>query len=273
MQPALTGAVVGVLGVGMTIVIISGGIDLSVGAIYALAGVAMAMVLRALPGLSPVMQVVVGLTVCLGTSLLCGLANGIMVIRLRVHPFIVTLGTMWMLRGVAFVVSHAESVLVPSALTHVTQASLGLRQSLYPVPFLLMVAVTIFGMIYLGRTVMGRHVFALGGNAEASRYSGLNVDRITLGVYVLSGLTAGIAAFIGASFYGSANSSDGTGYELYVIAAAVVGGALLASTSATAIPLACGGFALLGLVLYGLSQVPARAAQPSGHALGEGGAN
>jgi Ribose/xylose/arabinose/galactoside ABC-type transport systems, permease components len=224
-----------IMGVGMTIVIISGGIDLSVGAIYALAGVAMAMVLRALPGLSPVMQVVVGLTVCLGTSLLCGLANGIMVIKLRVHPFIVTLGTMWMLRGVAFVVSHAESVLVPSALTHVTQASLGLRQSLYPVPFLLMVAVTIFGMIYLGRTVMGRHVFALGGNAEASRYSGLNVDRITLGVYVLSGLTAGIAAFIGASFYGSANSSDGTGYELYVIAAAVVGGASLIGGKGSAV--------------------------------------
>jgi ribose/xylose/arabinose/galactoside ABC-type transport system permease subunit len=106
-----------------------------------------------------------------------------------------------------------------------------------------MLVVTVVGMIYLGRTVMGRHVFAIGGNIEASRYSGLNVNRIKLGVYLLSALCAGIAAFIGASFYGSATSSDGTGYELYVVAAAVVGGASLVGGKGSAVS------ATLGAVL------------------------
>ena len=98
-----------------------------------------------------------------------------------------------------------------------------------------MLGVMIIGPIYLARTVMGRHVFAVGGNAEASRYSGLAVNRIRLGVFVLSGLTAGIAAFLGASFYGSATSSDANGYELYVIASAVVGGASLTGGKGSAI--------------------------------------
>lgn len=232
-----------IMGVGATIVIISGGIDLSVGAVYALAGVTMAMVLRALGPMPPFTTVLVGLVTCLGVAILCGLANGLMVIGLGVHPFIVTLGTMWILRGLAFVVSRAESILVPSALTAVAKAPLGLGAELYPVPFLVMVAVTIVAQLYLARTVMGRHVFAIGGNPEASRYSGLAVGRVKLGVYVLSGLSAGIAAFLGAGFYGSSTSSDATGYELYVIAAAVVGGASLVGGKGTA------GGAMLGAIL------------------------
>jgi len=232
-----------IMGVGATIVIIAGGIDLSVGAIYALAGVAMAMLLRALGPMDPVVTVLVGLTTCLAVSLLCGLANGVMVIGLGVHPFIITLGTMWMLRGIAFVISRAESVLVPQSLTAVAKAPLGLGTALYPVPLLAMLGVTIAGGVYLSRTVMGRHVFAIGGNAEASRFSGLDVKRITLGVFVLSGLAAGIAAFMGAAFYGSATSSDANGYELYVIASAVVGGASLSGGKGSAVN------AMLGAVL------------------------
>jgi ribose/xylose/arabinose/galactoside ABC-type transport system permease subunit len=216
-----------IMGVGATIVIISGGIDLSVGAIYAIAGVAMAMVVRAMTPAGGPSAVFVGLSVCILVSLACGAANGAMVIGLGVHPFIITLGTMWMLRGLAFVISHAQSVLVPASLTSVAKASLGMGTALYPVPLLVMLAVTVAGGFYLRRTVMGRHVFAVGGNAEAARYAGLSVERIRLGVYVISGLTAGIAAFLGAAFYGSATSSDANGYELYVIAAAVVGGASL----------------------------------------------
>jgi ribose transport system permease protein len=226
-QMATDASTFAIMGVGATLVIISGGIDLSVGAVYALAGVVMAMVLHALGPMSGLLTVAVGLATCLVVSFLCGLANGIMVVGLNVHSFIITLGTMWILRGVAFVISHAESILVPDSLTSVAKASLGLGESLSPVPLLCMIAVTILGNIYLVRTVMGRHVFAVGGNAEASRFSGLNVKRINVGVFLWSGITAGIAAFIGAAFYGSATSSDGTGYELYVIAAAVVGGASL----------------------------------------------
>lgn len=224
-----------IMGVGATIVIISGGIDLSVGAIYALAGVAMAMVLRAAGPLDPFSTVLLGLATCLAVSLLCGLANGVMVVGLNVHPFIITLGTMWMLRGIAFVASRAESILVPTPLTSFAKASLGLGATLSPVPLVATLAVTVAGSIYLTRTVMGRRIFAVGGNAEASRFAGLRVERIRLGVYVLSGLTAGVAAFLGASFYGSATSSDANGYELYVIAAAVVGGASLTGGKGSAV--------------------------------------
>jgi ribose transport system permease protein len=92
---------------------------------------------------------------------------------------------------------------------------------------IIMLIITAAGAIYLSRTVMGRHIFAVGGNVDASRYAGLRINRILIGVYILSGLTAGIAAFVGISYYGSASCADATGYELYVIASAVVGGASL----------------------------------------------
>jgi ribose transport system permease protein len=242
-QMATDASAFAIMGVGATLVIIAGGIDLSVGAIYALSGVAMAMVLRALGPMDPVTTVLVGLSVCVAVSLLCGLANGLMVIGLGVHPFIITLGTMWILRGIAFVISRAESILVPTSLTAVAKAPLGLGTALYPVPLLAMLAVTAAGGIYLSRTVAGRHILAVGGNAEASRFSGLSVPRITLGVFVLSGLAAGAAAFLGAAFYGSATSSDANGYELYVVASAVVGGASLSGGKGSAIS------AMLGAVL------------------------
>ena len=232
-----------IMAVGATIVIIAGGIDLSVGAVYALCGVAMAMVLRDAGPMGPVATVAVGLGTCLAIGIAAGLANGVMVIGLGVHSFIITLGTMWILRGIAFVASQGESILVPPALTSVVKAPLGLGAALSPVPLLVMLLVTAVGAVYLGRTVMGRHVFAVGGNLEASRFSGLSVSRIQLGVFVLSGLTAGIAAFLGASFYGSSSSADANGYELYVIAAAVVGGASLAGGRGSAVS------AMLGAIL------------------------
>jgi ribose/xylose/arabinose/galactoside ABC-type transport system permease subunit len=223
-----------IMAVGATIVIISGGIDLSVGSIYALAGVTTAMALRAW-GLDGTDAVIAGLAISVGVGLLCGVLNGLMVVGLGVHPFIITLGTMWVLRGIAFVSSNAESIGLPRALTGLAKAPLGLAESLYPVPTLIMIAVTVAGSIYLQRTVMGRHVFAIGGNPEASRFSGLRLGRITIGVFVISGLTAGIAAVMGASFYGSASCVDATGYELYVIASAVVGGASLSGGKGSAV--------------------------------------
>jgi ribose transport system permease protein len=172
-------------------------------------------------------MVLLGLVVCVGVGLLCGLINGALVVGLKVHPFIITLGTMWILRGIAFVITKAESILLPPAITAVTKAPLGLGGGLYPVPMLCMLAVMVLGAIYLTRTVMGRHIFAFGGSVEASRFAGLSLSRIQIGVFAISGLTAGIAAFLGASFYGSASSGDAQGYELYVIASAVVGGASL----------------------------------------------
>ena len=131
--------------------------------------------------------------------------------------------------------SNAESILLPHALTNVAKASLGLRAALYPVPMLVMIVVAVVGSIYLMHTVGGRRVFAVGGNAEASRFSGVPIGRVKIAVFVLSGLTAGLAAFMGASFYGSASCGDATGYELYVIASAVVGGASLSGGKGSAV--------------------------------------
>lgn len=234
-QTATDASFFAIMAVGATIVIISGGIDLSVGSIYALSGVTMAMVLRSIGATDQTTTVLVGFAVAVGVGVACGLVNGLMVVGLRVHPFIITLGTMWVLRGVAFVASNAESILVPAALTNVAKAPLGLAESLYPVPMLVMLVVTIAGAVYLTQTVMGRHVFAFGGNAEATRFSGLRLGRIQSGVFVISGLTAGVAAFMGASFYGSASCVDATGYELYVIASAVVGGASLSGGKGSAL--------------------------------------
>jgi ribose transport system permease protein len=242
-QTATDASFFAIMAVGATVVIIAGGIDLSVGSIYAMAGVAVAMILRGMPEASPFVIIVVGLGVSLGIGLLCGAINGALVVGLGVHPFIITLGSMWIVRGIAFVASSAESILVPPALTRVAKASLGFGDSLYPVPMLVMLAVALVGSVYLTRTVAGRRVFAVGGNAEASRFSGVPIGRVRIGVFVLSGLTAGLAAFMGASFYGSASCADATGYELYVIASAVVGGASLSGGKGSAIN------ALLGAVL------------------------
>jgi ribose transport system permease protein len=177
----------------------------------------------------------IGLGVAVSVGVACGLLNGALVVGLRVHPFIITLGTMWVLRGIAFVTTQAESILVPQSVTRVTKASLGLGGGLYPVPMLCMLAMTIVGALYLTRTTMGRRIFAFGGNLEASRFAGLPLARIQIGVFAVAGFTAGIAAFLGASFYGSASSGDAQGYELYVIASAVVGGASLSGGKGSAV--------------------------------------
>jgi len=242
-QTATDASFFAIMAVGATVVIISGGIDLSVGSIYALAGVAMAMVLRSLGTADTASTIAIGLVIAIGIGLLCGAINGALVVGLGVHPFIITLGTMWIVRGIAFVGSNAESILVPRGLTQLAKASLGLGDSLYPVPMMVMVAVTVIGSVYLIQTVGGRRVFAVGGNAEASRFSGVPIGRVKIVVFVISGLSAGLAAFMGASFYGSASCADATGYELYVIASAVVGGASLSGGKGSAAG------ALLGAVL------------------------
>jgi ribose transport system permease protein len=242
-QTATDASFFAIMAVGAPFVIIAGGIDLSVGSVYALAGVLTAMMLRSMSGANASALVFVALAASIGIGIACGAINGALVVGLRVHPFIITLGTMWILRGVAFVASNAESILVPGALTRVAKASLGLGDALYPVPMLVMLLVAAAGSVYLTRTVHGRHVFAVGGNAEASRFSGVPIGRVTMRVYIIAGLTAGVAAFMGASFYGSASCADATGYELYVIASAVVGGASLSGGKGSAVS------ALLGALL------------------------
>src|SRR3984893_472003 len=230
-----------IMAVGMTFVIITGGIDLSVGATYALASVCGALVLNQAGSSGGIGGVLVGILVTIGVGILGGLANGSMIVAFQVHPFIITLGTMAIYRGIAFVQTNGQSIgeFPESFRTFVRQEFSGLSL----VPLLVMIVVMIIGGIFLSKMAIGRKVYALGGNETASRYSGIRVGRVKILVYAISGLTAGIAAVLSLGYYGAGSSGDGQGYELNVIAAAVVGGASLVGGKGTALG------ALLGAVI------------------------
>ena len=233
-----------IMAIGATFVIITGGIDLSVGSIYCLAAVCGAMVLNYFgprgvgAGASAVWVVPTAMVVCLGAGTLCGLLNGVGVVWLRVHPFVITLGTMAIYRGVAFVMTKAQAFThFPAAFTDgfIRYKVVWGSANLYPVPLAIMIGVTLLAGWFLRRAVTGRHVFAVGGNEQASLFSGLPVSGVKLKVYAFSGLSAGIAAMIMLGYNGSASSDAGKGYEHDVIAAAVVGGASLAGGRGTAL--------------------------------------
>ena len=148
-QTATDASFIAIMAVGATLVIISGGIDLSVGSVYALAGVVMGLVLREVAPAGGTGAVWLGLLICVGLGLVAGALNGAMVVGLGVHPFIITLGSMWILRGVAFVTSKAESILLPESLIHFAKSPLGLGAALHPIPMLGMLAVAALGALYL----------------------------------------------------------------------------------------------------------------------------
>jgi ribose/xylose/arabinose/galactoside ABC-type transport system permease subunit len=230
-----------IMAVGMTFVIITGGIDLSVGATYALASVCGALVLNQAGSSGGIGGVLLGILVTIGVGVLGGFVNGSMIVAFQVHPFIITLGTMAIYRGIAFVQTNGQSIgeFPESFRTFVRQEFSGLSL----VPLLVMIVVMIIGGIFLSKMAIGRKVYALGGNETASRYSGIRVGRVKILVYAISGLTAGIAAVLSLGYYGAGSSGDGQGYELNVIAAAVVGGASLVGGKGTALG------ALLGAVI------------------------
>ena len=251
-----------IMAVGMAMVIISGGIDLSVGAIYALASVLGALVLHRFgpdgvaAGSSPWFGLFLGVCACIGVGALCGLANGTLIVALGVHPFIITLGAMAILRGMAFVATDGQSIgRFSPELQHIVLAPIG---GLSLVPFIVMVLVTAAGWIFLARLAAGRRVYAVGGNETAARFSGIKVGRVKLGVFLFSGLTAGIAALLNIGYYGAGTSGDGQGYELNVIAAAVVGGASLTGGRGTALGAVLGALIIqmisTGIVFLGIDQ-------------------
>ena len=254
---------IAIMAVGATLVIISGGIDLSVGAIYALASVLAAMVFHKFgPEVlqnqnSPLPGILLGMGTCLGVATLCGLANGAMIVALKVHPFIITLGTMAIFRGIAFVATKGQSVGgFPQTFRDMVRMEIADGLSL--VPLTVMVVVAIVGGIYLTRMAVGRRIYAVGGNELASRFSGVRVERVKLSVYIFSGLTAGIAALLSLGYYGGATSGDGAGYELNVIAAAVVGGASLSGGKGSALGALLGALLIQmissGIVILGIDQ-------------------
>jgi len=238
-----------IMAVGMTLVIVTGGIDISVGSTMALSALAGAWVLQHFPRDASAPQVLaLGIGVPLAVGFACGLLNGSLVVA-GLHPFIVTLGTMSIIRGLAIVLPPMKTLptaghRLPDAFT--THFALIKIFGLRIMPMMITLVVTAIGWFYLSLTVGGREIYAVGGNEEAARFSGLRTHRVKLRVYVLAGITAGIAGMVSLGRFGSASSNTANGYELTVVAAAVVGGASLSGGRGSAIG------ALLGALLIAM---------------------
>jgi ribose transport system permease protein len=223
---------VGIVTLGVTLVIITGGIDLSVGSVMALAAIICAIVMQKVSGTAldavPLGTMIVSILAGLGTAVLVGLANGLLIARIGLSPFVTTLGMLSIARGLAYAVTEGRGqaptgpdVNVFYEITDGTLAGI-------PVAVIyLLVLAAILGVV-LHHTAFGRHVFALGGNERAAALTGIATERVKIAVYVLSSLSAGFAGILMVGWLGSAPANLATGYELTIIAAAVIGGANLA---------------------------------------------
>jgi len=207
----------GILAMGMMFVIISGGIDLSVGSIVALTGVVAASFAH--PGEYPLIIPIL-LAGAIGATV--GLANGASVAFGNIPPFIVTLGTMTIVRGLALIAANGQPVF--SVTKEFEAISGGFIFNTVPHLVFYFIIVTLISAFVITRTVFGRRVYTIGGNETAARVSGINVNRVKLAVYTLSGFLAGMAGLLLASRLISGNPTSGQSYELDAIAAVIIGG-------------------------------------------------
>jgi len=232
-----------IMAVGMTMVIITGGIDLSVGSLMGLAGLLTAMMIQG--GLPVNLAVAGGLLTGCGL----GLANGLMITKLGLPPFIATLGMLSMARGAMYWITHGWPVTLS-----VKHPFLALGQGYVgpvPVPVIVMLLIMVVASIFLSRTSTGRYVYAVGCNEQASRFSGIRVDGIKILVYTISGLCCAVSGLILLARMVSAQPMAGLGYELPVIAAAVIGGTSLSGGAGTILGTLMGA-ALMGILQNGM---------------------
>src|SRR5882757_4221610 len=220
---------VAVIALGMTIVIIAGGIDLSVGSVLCLCSMVLAVVMHA--GYS----IEIGIAASLGTALLVGAFNGILIAYLGMPPFVVTLGMLSIARSLAMVASN-NTVVYQFGPDHDKLLALGGGAWLFGIanPVLYMIVLALLAGFALRWTRFGRYLFAIGGNEHAATLTGVPVKKIKVLVYMISALSAGIAGIIQTGWLGAVTTNIGAGMELQVIAAAVIGGANLAGGAGTA---------------------------------------
>lgn len=218
MNVAGQAAINSIISIGMLMAILTAGIDLSVGSILALSTMLMA-VLNKQAGLDPYLSILA----CLAIGALLGLVNGLLLTRLNLpHPFISTLGMMNMARGIALVVTGAAPVsLFPEPIQFLGSTFVG------PIPLSIILVLVLYLLVhlFLTRTTLGTYIYAVGGNREASRLSGVNVKNILTLVYTISGFTAALGGLVLVGRVNSAYPLAGTGYELDAIAAVIIGGA------------------------------------------------
>lgn len=220
-QIALQASVNATIAVGMTFVITSGGIDLSVGSIVALCGVVAALAMRDLP-IGPL----VGLLVAVVVGGLCGLFNGLLVTRVGLPPFIATLGTMGIFRGLALIISEGRPI-YGFGREFLDMFSGNFASTGIPVAVVIAFIVALLGWFIFTRTRFGKYTVAIGGSEETARLSGIPVERYKLGIYTLGGLLTGVAAALLLARLSSGDPTFGQLFELDAIAAAVMGGTSL----------------------------------------------
>ena len=241
--------IVAIAAVGMTLVMVQGGIDLSVGSIVALTTVIVARALE--NGASPLVAVGVGVV----AATLCGLVNGSIVAWLRITPFIVTLGTMSLLRGAAKGLADEQTVVVDEqGLDQLMTVPDGMGWMLLPPGVWITVLVAAIAAVVLSHTRLGRHIVAVGSNERTAMLCGVPVRRVTLIVYALAGLLAGLAGVMEFATLTLGDPTDSIGLELAVIAAVVIGGGSLSGGQGS-IPGAVIGALLMTVISYGCTAV------------------
>ncbi|MBI5032707.1 MAG: ABC transporter permease [Chloroflexi bacterium] len=246
---ALQTSTVTLMGIGVTFAIISGGIDLSIGSIVALSGTV--AVMAAIAGVPIWISMIIGLLV----GVVCGLFNGLMVTKLKLPPFIATLGMMMVTRGVALTITNANAWPAPETFGDLGNNSIlgtGPQFPGVPYPVLIMVAVALFFHFILSETLQGRHTYAVGTNEEAARRSGINVHQVKIINYIFSGLLAALVGIILASRMITSQPNSAIGYEMNAIAAAVIGGTSLMGGVGTVGGTVIGSF-IIGILTVGLT--------------------
>jgi ribose/xylose/arabinose/galactoside ABC-type transport system permease subunit len=244
-----------IMAMGMTAVVVAGGIDISVGSIMGFCALASASVLQKMP-IDAAWYVVLptAFAVSMGVGAFWGLVNGGLTVGLRMHPFIVTLGTMSIIRGLCFLWFPSNVPIPGSALP--TSFKAAMRHVFFGnvelAPVIVMIVVILAGAVFLHLMVAGRETYAVGGNAEAARFSGIRVGWVTLRVYLLMGVCCGIAAVVQLGRFGTGRTGLGEGDELMVIAAAVVGGASLTGGRGTALGALLGAL-VIAVIVNGIS--------------------
>jgi ribose transport system permease protein len=237
-------SVISLIAIAMTMVIITGGIDLSVGSIIALAGIITASCIKEMQ-LPNIVGIIMGVLVGVAT----GMINGLLIAYLNMPAFITTMGTMTVLRGLGYMYTQAYPIYdLPRQFKVLGQGYIGM----VPIPTIIFIIVAFLVYILLRKTVFGRHIYAIGGNPEASKLAGINVRVVSLTVYILSGLICGIAAVMQAARIGAGLPTIGEGFELDAIAAAVIGGTAMSGGSGTILGTIIGSI-LLGVLSNGLS--------------------
>ena len=235
-------AMLGIYAIGSGFVIITGGIDLSVGSVVGLTGVIIAKVSSQATG-GGGHSLALGVVLALAVALLIGLAQGLLITRLGLQPFIVTLAGMLLIRGVSQTIVEGGTLsLGSSPLLRLANGGLFMHNGdpLLPYPLLIFLGVVAISAYVLHYTVLGRYVYAIGGNREAAAYSGINVRAVETTTYVVSAGLAGVAGICYAAYIGQMSQQVGVAYELYAIAAVVLGGCSLRGGEGTILGIVIG---------------------------------